>query len=145
MQVGTNSVIKESTKINSMENIYIKVAYCTNCGGYHSSTPENLAQINHPEIIDHYFYHGEPWFTLDQSVFKMSEMLEETEIKRINLTEHREHDHEYCHCKKKIQTAVKTPFDQFSIYPNTLPVAKTPIETEEVYFRDVYQLSYNFH
>ncbi|MCX8534067.1 hypothetical protein [Chryseobacterium luquanense] len=128
-----------------MENIYIKVAFCKNCGGYHSSAPENLSQINHPEIIDHYFYHGEPWFTLNQSVFETAALMNATEVKRMNLNDHRENDQDYCLCAKKIQTVTKTPFDQFSVYSNTISAAKQSVEAEEFYFRDVYQLCYNFH
>ncbi|MFY1045812.1 hypothetical protein [Chryseobacterium sp. GP-SGM7] len=128
-----------------MENVYVRVAFCKNCGGYHSSAPENLSQINHPEIIDHYFYHGEPWFTLEESVFEIAAMKDATEIKTLHINDHQKNDQDYCFCTKKILTVTKTPFDQFSVYSNTIPATKQAVETEEFYFRDVYQLCYNFH
>lgn len=127
-----------------MENIYIKVAFCKTCGGYHSSAPAILSQMYHPEIIDHYFYHGEPWFTLDQSVFELAEKMEATETKIMNLEDHTEKDLNYCSCIKKNQQVTKSPVENLPLYPKIIPI-KQNVETEDFYFGDVYQLCYNFH
>lgn len=130
-----------------MEHINIKIAFCLECGGYHSATPADQTQINHPEIIDHYFYHGEPWFTLDLKTFKKSAILEKTEVKILSLNQHKKNDHKYCHCKKNVVRATKTKASVFSFSETAMPVIqkyKNDFEAD-IYFRDVYQLSYNFH
>lgn len=127
-----------------MEQINIKVAFCQQCGGYHSATPADLNQVNHPEIEDHFFYHGEPWFTLNHDTFKKAEMLEETEVRTVSLHQHREYDYMYCKCSKKVKSVTKTPVYQFSGTQYTAPLQKTESEND-IYFRDVYRLCYNFH
>jgi len=84
-----------------MEKINIMVAFCQECGGYHSAAPADPNQIDHPEIVDHFFYHGEPWFTLNQETFKKAAMLEATEVRTVSLNHHREYDYMYCKCSKK--------------------------------------------
>lgn len=126
-----------------MENINIKVAFCQNCGGYHSATPADYNQIDHPEIIDHFFYHGEPWFTLDPEIFKKAEMLENTVTKILPLHHHQIYDYMYCTCVKEIKK------DKCRVYtftvPNYTPAVKKTDKEIDAYFRDVYSLCYNFH
>ncbi|MFL9832587.1 hypothetical protein [Chryseobacterium terrae] len=127
-----------------MEQIYIKVAYCQKCSGYHASTYADSSQKNNPEIIDHYFYHGEPFFTFNQSSFKKSEQLEYTEVKIISLDEHQKDDLKYCGCKKKRKLKLVAQNITFSESSTQLPKYDEVPETE-IYFRDIYRLSYNFH
>ncbi|KQM29936.1 hypothetical protein ASE55_05230 [Chryseobacterium sp. Leaf201] len=98
----------------------------------------------HPEIIDHFFYHGEPWFTLEQETFDRCRGYEHTEIAVVDLHEHAQNDHQYCHCKKNVITEEKI----LSAGPKlqkSIPVAeKYEIETE-IYFKDLYYTYNNFH
>jgi len=126
-----------------MEQINIKVAFCQQCGGYHSSTPADLSQVNHPEIVDHFFYHGEPWFTLCHQTFKKAELLEETEVRMVPLNQHREYDYMYCRCNKKVKKGTVVPLYQFLQSHYSQPITKTEYEND-LYFRDVYRLCYNF-
>lgn len=128
-----------------MEHINIKIAFCLECGGYHSATPADQTQINHPEIVDHFFYHGEPWFTLDKKTFNKAEMLETTEVKIVSLDKHRKDDHNYCFCSKKVKTITKTPLFNFSESKTQVIHNHKSDYDADIYFRDVYRLSYNFH
>ncbi|MBD3904052.1 hypothetical protein NAL32_05615 [Chryseobacterium sp. Ch-15] len=108
-------------------------------------TPIRLKK-NNPEIIDHYFYHGEPYFTFNQSSSNKAEQLEYTETKIIQLNEHQKSDLKYCGCKKtprKLSTVTQQSI-RFSESPTPIPKYEEVLETE-IYFRDVYRLSYNFH
>ncbi|MGE6397262.1 hypothetical protein [Chryseobacterium scophthalmum] len=128
-----------------MEQIFIKVAFCQKCSGYHASTYADSSQKNNPEIVDHYFYHGEPYFTFNQSSFNKAEQLEYTEVKILQLKEHQKNDLQYCGCKKKprkLSTVIKSI--SFSESSTQMPKYEEVSETE-IYFRDVYRLSYNFH
>ncbi|MCD1117411.1 hypothetical protein [Chryseobacterium turcicum] len=127
-----------------MEQIYIKVAFCQKCSGYHASTYADSSQKNNPEIIDHYFYHGEPYFTLNPSSFSKAEQLEYTTIKTIPLKEHKKNDHKYCGCKKKIKAVFVTQKINFS-ESSTITPKYEDVSEVEIYFRDIYRLSYNFH
>jgi len=127
-----------------MEKINIMVAFCQKCGGYHSAAPADQSQVDHPEIVDHFFYHGEPWFTLDQDTFKKATMLEETEVRTVSLNHHREYDYMYCKCSKKVKTTTKTPVYQFAGSNYAAPVQQKAESEIDVYFRDVYSLCYNF-
>jgi hypothetical protein len=127
-----------------MEQIFIKVAFCQKCSGYHASTYADASQKNNPEIIDHYFYHGEPFFTLNQSSFGKAEQLEYTTIKTVQLNEHRKNDLNYCGCKKKLKSPLVTQNISFSESSTQVPKYEEVSEVE-IYFRDVYRLSYNFH
>ncbi|MFC3157367.1 hypothetical protein ACFOEQ_01660 [Chryseobacterium arachidis] len=84
-------------------SIQIKVAFCTECRGYHSATPSDKKNINHADVTDHFFYHGEPFFTLDSATFDKASKLENTEVITMSLEEHIKHDHLYCYCDKKKQ------------------------------------------
>ena len=84
-----------------MEKINIKVAFCEECEGYHCATPADNSLINHPEIIDHYFYHGEPWFTLDLETFNNTKIIDDAQVKIISLKMHRENDYKYCKCIRR--------------------------------------------
>lgn len=128
-----------------MEQIFIKVAFCQKCSGYHASTYADSSQKNNPEIVDHYFYHGEPYFTFNQASFNKAEQLEYTEVKIILLKEHRKNDLQYCGCKKKPKklSAIIQSIS-FSESSTQMPKYEEVSETE-IYFRDVYRLSYNFH
>jgi hypothetical protein len=127
-----------------MEQIYIKVAFCQKCSGYHASTYADSSQKNNPEIVDHYFYHGEPHFTFNQASFKKAEQLEYTEVKIIHLNDHQKNDLKYCGCKKKPKSLPVAQNIKFTESSTKLPKYEEISETE-IYFRDIYRLSYNFH
>lgn len=126
-------------------SIKIQVATCTQCNGYYSAAPLEQKHINHPDIIDHFFYHGEPWFTLDQKTFENCKNYEHTEIIVMDLDEHVKQDHLYCHCNKKV-LPVKTNYNyEISDYQKAASVIEK-IETEtEIYFKDLYYTYNNFH
>lgn len=113
-------------------SIKIKVAFCKECSGYNSATPLQKKHCQHPEIIDHYFYHGEPYFTLDDNTFKDYTQDERIEIKILTISEHIKTDHLHCNCLQKT-SALKT----FEILENY------EIETD-FYFKDLYKF-YNIH
>lgn len=126
-------------------SIKIQVALCTDCNGYYSSAPLEKKDIFHPEITDHYFYHGEPRFTLDIDGFEKFKKFENTEIKVFDLDEHRTQDHLHCHCLKKKQTSKKK-------YTYKAPKKEKIISTIEkidadtdIYFKDLYYTYNNFH
>ncbi|WP_295199662.1 hypothetical protein [uncultured Chryseobacterium sp.] len=126
-------------------NIKIKVAYCTQCQGYSSATPVEKKHISHPDIIDHFFYHGEPWFTLDHDTFETVKNLENTEERVITLQEHMENDNLYCRCQKDtvhLQQAYSTEeytgADSVSWYDHQRTDA-------DYYFTDLYHTYNTFH
>lgn len=142
---GTTSDVGKPQHFKSnIMSIKIQVAICTQCNGYYSSAPLEKKDAGHPEIIDHFFYHGEPWFTLEQETFDQCRSYEHTEIAVVDLHEHAQNDHQYCHCKKNVITEEKI----LSAGPKlqkSIPVAeKYEIETE-IYFKDLYYTYNNFH
>ncbi|WP_294201113.1 hypothetical protein [Chryseobacterium sp. sg2396] len=126
-------------------SIKIQVAVCTHCKGYFSAAPFEQKNANHPDIIDHFFYHGEPWFTLDCKTFEKSKNLENTRIVITDLEEHVKDDHRYCHCKKK-EIPVRSPYSYESSQAEkyTPYLEKNELETE-IYFKDLYYTYNNFH
>jgi hypothetical protein len=128
-----------------MLSISINVAFCTNCKGYCSATPSDKKLLNHPDIIDHFFYHGEPWFTLDHKTFERKTQFQDIEIKTMDLSVHKTDDHQYCHCKKTRKSAKSTPITQ----PSKVEYAQSASEMNEIesdlYFTDLYHTYYNFH
>ncbi len=124
-------------------SIKIKVAFCTECKGYHSATPVNQKHTDHIDIIDHFFYHGEPWFTLDPGTFEKASKLENTEIKTISLAEHTQQDHLYCHCSKKRVKRRHFSYEYFDTEPQ-LKAAKHTADADYD-FRDLYFTANQFH
>lgn len=106
-------------------SIIIKVAFCKKCNGYGCATPAEKKNIHHPEIIDHYFYHGEPYFTLDHNTFENHIQYESMEIKLISFPEHVKADNLYCSCLKKAVI-----FQEFELIEK--------YETD-IYFKDLYK------
>ncbi len=126
-------------------SIKIQVAVCTECNGYFSAAPLEQKNATHPDITDHFFYHGEPWFTLDCKTFDKSRNMEHTQIVITDLAEHAKNDHQYCHCKKKEVTAkVKYSYESLSAERYIPNMEKNEIETE-IYFKDLYYTYNNFH
>ncbi|HBV14384.1 hypothetical protein [Chryseobacterium carnipullorum] len=126
-------------------SVKVKVAYCTQCNGYYSSTPAEIGHSNHPDIIDHFFYHGEPWFTLDHQTFAKYKSYENIEIRVVKLADHVKNDHVYCRCSKK-KSVQRIAYQQESkeLKINIESVEKYQIDTD-IYFRDLYYTSKNFH
>lgn len=125
-------------------SIPIKIAFCTECNGYHSATPSDKKYNNHTDIIDHFFYHGEPFFTLDHSTFEKAAKLENTEIRTIDLQEHIKQDHLYCYCKKK-NNAAKKNYSYESADSANQPVINEKYGDTDYYFKDLYFTYNNFH
>ncbi|MCJ8155116.1 hypothetical protein MKJ01_15210 [Chryseobacterium sp. SSA4.19] len=124
-------------------SIKIQVAMCTKCNGYSSAAPLEKKDSNHPEIIDHFFYHGEPWFTLEQETFEKSKRYAQTEIVVMDLEQHVENDHLYCHCNKKAIKENHIPAVS-KRQKTDLVIEKYEVETE-IYFKDLYYTYNNFH
>ncbi|MCU7613150.1 hypothetical protein N0B16_01770 [Chryseobacterium sp. GMJ5] len=126
-----------------MVSINIKVAFCTSCKGYYAATPYKKEHAEHPEIVDHFFYHGEPWFTLDNTTFEKITQNENTEIRVLKLSEHRANDHQYCHCSKK---ALQKSADKKSyITKSTVHIVDYYEVYADLYFKDLYHTYNNFH
>ncbi|MEA1848717.1 MULTISPECIES: hypothetical protein [Chryseobacterium] len=126
-------------------SIKIQVAKCTDCNGYYSSAPLENKDIFNPEITDHYFYHGEPWFTLDLNAFEKFKKYERTEIKVVELDEHRKQDHLHCHCPKKKTVSKKKYAYSASKKQHTLPAIEKYDADTDIYFKDLYYTYNNFH
>lgn len=125
-------------------SIKIQVAVCTQCNGYYSSAPLEKKHSNHPKIIDHFFYHGEPWFTLEQEIFEKYKTYEHTEIQVVDLHQHSKNDHQYCHCKKKAFTENNILSVVPKLQKSNPVIEKYEVETE-IYFKDLYYTYNNFH
>lgn len=126
-------------------SIKIQVAVCTECKGYFSAAPLEQKNANHPDIIDHFFYHGEPWFTLDCKTFEKSKKLENTQIVVTDLEEHAKDDHRYCNCKKKeVSAQVKYAYEALQTEKYLPYMEKNEMENE-IYFKDLYYTYNNFH
>jgi len=128
-----------------MISINIRVAFCTTCRGYYAATPVNKEHCNHPEIIDHFFYHGEPWFTLNNNTFEKMTSNNHTEIRILELSEHRTHDHQYCYCSKKA-LPTKLVEEKPVIDKKNMSSVRDYYEVyADVYFKDLYHTYNNFH
>ena len=127
-----------------MEQINIKVAFCLQCGGYHSSAPADFSQVNDPEVTDHFFYHGEPWFTLNKETFEKALLLEDTVVKTLSLSNHKINDKKYCKCTRSPKPVNKIQVYSFPVSDEIL-MNKNQVSDSELYFTEVYRLCYNFH
>ncbi len=126
-------------------SIKIQVAVCTKCKGYFSAAPLEQKNANHPDIIDHFFYHGEPWFTLECKTFEKSRNMEDTKVVITDLEEHAKNDHNYCHCKKKeVYTRLQYSYESSQLEKYVPYLEKNEMETE-IYFKDLYYTYNNFH
>lgn len=128
-----------------MEQINVKVAFCTECEGYYAATPVKVEDYNHPEIIDHYFYHGEPHFTLCKNSFEENAQFLNTEIRIVELSEHQANDHRFCHCLKKansLRTVALGKNQKETLFP--VQIDKVEMDAE-IYFTDLYHTYNNFH
>lgn len=135
---GTTSDIATAQHINHYTmSIKIQVAVCTKCNGYCSSAPLDKKDIQHPDIVDHFFYHGEPRFTLDQETFEKVKKYEHTEIVIVDLRKHEENDHLQCNCAKQVRADIPK-------YRKAVQAAER-YETDEIYFKDLYYTYNNFH
>jgi hypothetical protein len=136
----------DKTHLKSLDmSIQIQVARCTQCKGYTSAAPLEQKHNNHPDIIDHFFYHGEPAFTLDQKTFEKFRNLENTEVTVMDLHEHEKNDHQHCNCiKKPAQKTVHSQKEIFSLPKNPFAAEKHEMDNE-IYFKDLYYTYNNFH
>jgi hypothetical protein len=126
-------------------SIKIKVAFCTECNGYYCATPAERKDCKHPDIIDHFLYHGEPWFTLDSHTFEHYKKYENLEFRTISFQEHVEKDHLYCHCKKKMRAEKTVYMYELKKTENTNEsIEKHEVDTD-IYFRDLYYTYNTFH
>lgn len=129
-------------------SIQIKIAFCTKCKGYYSSTTADKKNNNHPDIIDHFLYHGEPWFTLDHHTFDHNKNFENIEVRTLSLEDHRENDHVYCHCEKKARAEKKVYMYELKKTEKTENtnefIEKYEVDTD-IYFRDLYYTYNTFH
>ncbi len=126
-----------------MQKINLKVAYCTQCDGYRTSIVTSKINNKHDDVIDHYLYHGSPWFTFDYQVFSEISSKKDVEIREVGLSQHRKNDRKYCTCDQVSTHEVIT-----AITPKV--VAKkhrisTDFSDADYYFRDVYHLASMFH
>jgi hypothetical protein len=122
----------------------LQLAHCGACEGYYSSTVLNTRDLHNPEIIDHYFYHGEPWFTLDRKTFDLSVDHEAAEVRVVDFLEHLENDHSYCQCAHRAK--VKREHHYYQTASGNAK-SKIPAEDSEhdIYFYDLYITYNNFH
>jgi hypothetical protein len=128
-----------------MKSISIRVAFCTSCNGYCSATPVDKNDHNHPEVIDQFFYHGEPWFTFDQKKFEAKTQFEGIDVRTLDLAVHRIKDRKYCHCIKAKKVA-KTTHISTSVKAEQAYFTSDYNEVEtDLYFQDLYHTYQNFH
>ncbi len=140
--MAQNLLDSSYNKIYFMKQINIKVALCLQCGGYHSSVPADQSQNKHPQITDHLFYHGEPWFTLDENQFEMAVFSNNSVVKIISLKEHQENDKKYCNCSIK-NASEHNQMYKFPVADELLP-SKTHFHDNDPYFTELYRLCYIF-
>ena len=126
-------------------SIKIQVATCTQCNGYYSAAPLEQKHTHHPEIIDHFFYHGEPWFTLDQKAFEKFTNHEKIKVIIIDLHTHIQHDHLYCRCEKKTAPTKINYTYEVSDFQKPLSILEKNEIENEIYFKDLYYTYNNFH
>lgn len=126
-------------------SIKIQVAVCTECKGYFSAAPLEQKNASHPDIIDHFFYHGEPWFTLDCKTFEKSRNMENSRIIVTDLENHAENDHRQCRCKKKeVPAKAAYSYESYQTEKCIPQLERNEMETE-IYFKDLYYTYNNFH
>jgi hypothetical protein len=126
-------------------SIKIQVAMCKDCNGYYCAAPLEKKDVHHPEIIDHFFYHGEPWFTLDKSTFAKFKNYKNTEIIIVDLHQHQKQDQQYCRCiKKKAVYKKKYTHSSARKQKEVVFVEKNDADTD-IYFKDLYYTYNNFH
>ena len=122
----------------------LQLAHCEKCSGYCSSTVLNQRDLENPEIIDHYFYHGEPWFTLDKDTFRKSINQKKAQIRIVDFDLHLKDDKRYCSCAKN--TNGKSGLNSYKI-PTIQNLLKAVDEytAEDVYFYDLYITAHNYY
>lgn len=127
----------------TMEKINLKVAYCKLCNGYRSSIATSEINNNHAEVIDHYLYHGSPWFTFDKEIFSQIISQRDIVIREVRLSTHKESDRNYCKCPQF------TTYDTLTVVAPQGEIRNDKVITDfsdtEYYFRDVYHLASMFH
>lgn len=128
-----------------MEQINVKVAFCTECEGYYAATPDKTENSDHPEIVDHYFYHGEPRFTLCKTSFEENTQFLNTEIRVVELSEHQANDHRYCNCLKKANSLRTVNLGKNQKEPLFHVLPETVEMDADIYFKDLYHTYINFH
>ncbi|TDX86814.1 hypothetical protein [Epilithonimonas xixisoli] len=119
--------------------LQLQLAQCDTCNGYSSSTVLNPKDLTHPQIIDHYFYHGEPWFTLDQKTFDQSVKHCNTNVRIIDFDEHVEDDEKYCNCGD----GKKLNIESASIFTDKKKISE--YIDQDIYFYDLYITCQNFY
>ncbi|GGG49426.1 hypothetical protein [Epilithonimonas arachidiradicis] len=126
-------------------SIKLKLAQCNQCKGYRSSTVVNPKDIHHPEVVDHYFYHGEPWFTFNSETFEKSVNYSDITVKVVDLKDHFQNDLCYCTCQHV--TAKNKDFFYYTIPGKGQVKTIDFIEDFEndIYFRDLYIIYNNYH
>lgn len=120
----------------------LQLAQCDACGGYYSSTVLNPKNINHPDIVDHYFYHGEPWFTLDQKTFDESVDRQSGRIQTVDFDEHIKDDQRYCTCVKETNHKKE---HLYYLAPKLNRKVLIEYVDQDIYFYDLYITYNNFH
>ena len=107
--------------------------------------PVDKNDHNHPEIVDQFFYHGEPWFTFDQKKFDTKTQFEGIDIKIMDLTVHRIKDRKYCNCTK-VKKVAKASHISVSAKTEQAYFTSDYHEIEsDIYFQDLYHTYQNFH
>ena len=124
-------------------SIKLQVAECKLCKGYHSSTILNSKDINHPDIVDHYFYHGEPWFTLNQKTFSKAIDSQHFNIRVVDFSDHIRNDKNYCRCREKDFS--KTYFYYQKTNDQQKISAYLQDDDFDTLFRDLYIIYNNIH
>lgn len=122
----------------------LQLAHCEACNGYYSSTVLDTRDLNHPEIIDHYFYHGEPWFTLDRKTFDYSLNQQSKHIRIVDFEEHLKDDQRYCNCAKSTKLKKDSVYHQV-LSRNASKKAISEFIDQDIYFYDLYITSHNYH
>ncbi len=122
----------------------LQLAHCEKCKGYYSSTVLNPQDLNNPEIIDHYFYHGEPWFTLDKKTFDNSIDSCNSQVKIVDLQQHQENDRHYCSCQNNYVVKTEKNVHQTPKKDLNRKKVKEYID-QDIYFYDLYITYNNFH
>lgn len=122
----------------------LQLAHCDACNGYYSSTVLHSKDLSNPEIIDHYFYHGEPWFTLDKKTFDDKVDHLNGKVVTVDFEEHIKDDKRYCNCASKTR---HTKEHLYYLSPNINRNKKALNEyvDQDIYFYDLYITYNNVH
>lgn len=128
-----------------MESINVTVAFCTICNGYHAATLEKKEDINHPDIIDHYFYHGEPHFTLNINSFPDIIRSSDTEIRTMKLADHQKKDKQHCNCTESKRNKRMVTLEAKRKNHTVLLQPEINDSDTDIYFNDLYYTYNNFH